>query len=273
MILESPSIHDNNEASTSAALSIAQLLKFNCIKHKHKHKQATPTIRHSIDQETPVPIYIGLMLHAHSCKRDLVDRLYSLGMSISYDHVLRLTAQMGSSVCEKFHRELAVCPRKLRYQVFTSAAVDNADHNSTSTKSKDAFHGTSISLNRHPPHNGAGVDRSISFAETSVDGRSKAVDRLPHFSTDVPPVNGSIKISAVSTSSVTSLKRDGFKQQVKNDYLWFDHIKHALEGEIDILEDISWAAYHASRQSPEGCEAICPTALLPPSLNQHTQWQ
>ena len=98
MILEGPSVHDQNKASTSAALSIAQLLKFNS---KHKRKQATPTVRHSIDQETPVPIYIGLMLHAHSRKRDLVDRLYSLGMSISYDRVLCLTAQMGSSVCEK----------------------------------------------------------------------------------------------------------------------------------------------------------------------------
>ena len=102
MILEGPSIQDQNEATTSAALSIAQLLKFNGI--KHKLKQATPTVRHSIGQETPVPIYIGLMLHAHSRKRDLVDRLYSLGMSISYDCVLRLTAQMGSRVCEQFHR-------------------------------------------------------------------------------------------------------------------------------------------------------------------------
>ena len=96
MILEGPSIHDNNEASTSAALSIAQLLKFNSI--NHKRKQATPTIRHSIDQETPVPIYIGLILHAHSCKMDLVDRLYSLGMSISYDRVLCLTALISAAV-------------------------------------------------------------------------------------------------------------------------------------------------------------------------------
>ena len=114
------------------------------------------------------------------------------------------------------------------------------------------------------------MDHSISFAEASVDGRSQAVNRLPHFYTYVSPVNGSIKISAVSTSTITSLKRDGIKQQAKNDYLWLDHIKHALECETDILEDIAWAAY---RQSPESCEAICPTALLPPSLNQHTQWQ
>ena len=261
MILEGPSIQDHSEATTSGALSIAQQLKFNAI--KHKRKQATATVRHSIDQETPVPIYVGLMLHAHTRKRDLVDRLYNLGMSISYDCVLRLTAQMGNSVCEQYHREHVVCPPKLRYQVFTSAAVDNVDHNPTSTTSKEAFHGTSISLNQHPTHNGAGVDRSISVAEGSVDGRSKAVDTLPHFYTDVPPVNSSIKNSLVPTTCLTSLKRDGFKQQAMNDYLWLDHIKRALVSETNSLEDISWAAYHASHQSSEGCDAICPTALLP----------
>lgn len=36
----------------------------------------------------------------------------------------------------------------------------------------------------------------------------------------------------------------------------------ALEGETGSLENISWAAYHASHQSSEGCGVICPTALL-----------
>ena len=75
-------------------------------------------------------------------------------------------------------------------------------------------------------------------------------------------MNSSIKNSPVPTSCVTSLKRDGFKQQTKNDYLWLDHIKRALESETS-LEDISWAAYHASHQSSVGCGVICPTALLP----------
>ena len=128
------------EATTPAALSITQLLKFSNIKHKWK-QTTTPsglvTVSHSIHQETPVPTYLGLMLHAHTCKRDLVhvDRLYILGMSISYDRVLHLSAQMGSSVCEKFHREHVVSPPKLWSKVFTSYAVDNLDHNPTSTTS------------------------------------------------------------------------------------------------------------------------------------------
>ncbi len=73
MVLEGPSIPDHSEAATPAALSITQLLKFNSIKHKRTTQSVT--VRHSIDQETPVPTYIGLMLYAHTRKRDLVDRL------------------------------------------------------------------------------------------------------------------------------------------------------------------------------------------------------
>ncbi len=240
MILEGPSIQDHSEATTPAALSITQLLKFNSIKHKRKQATTSVTVRHSIDQETPVPTYIGLMLHAHTRKRDLVDRLYHLGMSISYDRVFRLSAQMGSNVCEQFHREHVVCPPKLRYEVFTSAAVDNLDHNPTSTTSKDAFHGTVISLIQHPTYNGAGVDRNISIAGESVDVGSKSVDHLPHFYTDVPPVTSSIKKSSAPATSVTSLKRDNFKQQTEKDYLWLEHTRQVLEGETESLENISY---------------------------------
>ena len=57
------------------------------------------TVRNSVAQETPVPTYIVLMLHAHTRKRELVDMLSHLGTISSYDSVLRLSAQMGNTVC------------------------------------------------------------------------------------------------------------------------------------------------------------------------------
>ncbi len=109
MILEGPSIKDQSKDTThAAALSIAQLLKFNSA--KHRREQDTITLRHRIAQETPVPTYIGLMLHVQTRKRELVVRLFHLGLSVSYDRILRLTAQMGSNICEQFSREQVVCP-------------------------------------------------------------------------------------------------------------------------------------------------------------------
>ena len=57
-----------------------------------------------------MPINIGLILHAHTRKKELVDRINNLGISISYDHVLRLPAEIGNRVCEQFHREQVICP-------------------------------------------------------------------------------------------------------------------------------------------------------------------
>ena len=67
MILDGPSIKDQPRQSSASSLTIAQLLRY-------AKKDAPDThVRCSINQETPLPIYIGLMLHAHTRKRELVD--------------------------------------------------------------------------------------------------------------------------------------------------------------------------------------------------------
>ena len=211
---EGPSIKDQGEAMTSASLSIVQLLMFNSVKHERKQASAQSLIvRHGIDQETPVPTYIGLIMHAHMRKRDLVERLYHLGMSISYDRILRLSEQMGSITCKKFHQYHVVCPPKLKSKVFTSDAVDNNDHNPTSTTSKSALHGTGISLIQHPTFIGEGIDRSTYIVESSAV--SKSVHDLPDFYIGVPLVTNSIKNCSIPATDLTSLKSDGFKQQIQ----------------------------------------------------------
>ena len=106
MVLEqahASSIKDQMAEETSpAALAIAQLLKFNSIKHKRAGTAAF--FRHRTSQETPFPLYIELMLHAHTRKRELVERMAHLGLGISYDRGLQLSPQMGNNVCQQFQR-------------------------------------------------------------------------------------------------------------------------------------------------------------------------
>lgn len=144
MVLEGPNIKDQSECSTQAALSIAQLLKYNSVKHVRKETSCNSSVRHSSAQETPLPVYIGLMLHAKTRKRNLVDKLSDLGLCISYDRVLSLSAEMGNSVCQRYHMEHVVCPPALKQGVFTTSAVDNIDHNPSATTATDSFHGTGI---------------------------------------------------------------------------------------------------------------------------------
>lgn len=75
-ILEGASMKHHTESTIQAALSISQLLKFNSLKHRRADTGSIACpVRHATAQETPVPIYIGLMLHAHTRKRELVDKL------------------------------------------------------------------------------------------------------------------------------------------------------------------------------------------------------
>lgn len=85
MILEGPSIKDQMADTNPAAITAAQILKFNSVKHKRTRGTTSSTcVRRSVAQ-TPLPTYIGMMLHAHTRKKELVDRLSHLGLSISYD--------------------------------------------------------------------------------------------------------------------------------------------------------------------------------------------
>ena len=61
MVLEGPRIKDQMADTTPAALAIAQMLTFNCIKHNREHPNTgLVTARHSAAQETPVPTYVGI---------------------------------------------------------------------------------------------------------------------------------------------------------------------------------------------------------------------
>ena len=148
-----------------------------------------------------------------------MDRLSHLGMSISYSRVLEHSAQMRNTACRPFHREQLVCSPKMRSNVFTTSAIDNIDHNPSSTTTKGSSHGTAISLLQHPSFTGEGVDRIIAIVGGSREASSKMVGRLPCYYTDVPPVTTNMKNISVPATSVVSLTRDNFKVQTEEEYM------------------------------------------------------
>ena len=201
MILNGPSIKDqSHESSTPETLAISQLLKYNAVRHRHKKGE---TIRHCASQETPLPVYIGLMLHAETRKRELVDKLYQHGLCISYDRALHHSTNMGNNVCHRYEIEQVVCPPTMRKNLFTTSAVDNIDHNPSAMTAKGSFHGTGISLFQHPTIDNKGADRDTMDTERTD---SKSIAHLPQYYTDVPPIAGSIKGAGVPAGQIVSLK-------------------------------------------------------------------
>jgi len=98
----------------------------------------------------PLPIYAALKTHGATRDRSLIDAFFKLGMCISYDRLLTISTGIANSIIARYEREAILCPSKLRKRFFTTAAVDNIDHNPSSTTSQDSFHGTAISLVQHP---------------------------------------------------------------------------------------------------------------------------
>ena len=88
-------------------------------------------------------------MHVKTRRKELVEKLYALGLSASYGRVLRLSTDLCNAVCERYEENGTVCPPNLRGQVFTTAAVKNIDHNPSFTTATGSFHGASISLIQH----------------------------------------------------------------------------------------------------------------------------
>lgn len=79
-----------------ATLTISQTITFNC----RRVTKETVFQRHNKDRETPLPIYLGLKLHAER-KKGLIDTLSTLGLGISYDRVMSISSDVAHSVCKK----------------------------------------------------------------------------------------------------------------------------------------------------------------------------
>ena len=141
MILYGPNIKTQSSylSTPQAALTLSQLLKFNSFA-RCRGRDTSHTLRHKEERETPLPQYLGVLIHSKIRKRELVDALFELGLCISYDRVLSISTILGNNLCRQFEIKKTVCPPMLRKNLFTNAAIDNIDHNPSSTTAEDSFH-------------------------------------------------------------------------------------------------------------------------------------
>ena len=115
----------------------------------------------------------------------MIDILHQYGICISYDRVFEISEKIGEALAERYLVEGLVCPSVLRKGLLTTAAIENIDHNPSSTTAKSSFHGTSISIFQHPINNNFGEQREmLHIAERQS---TKKVPPLPESYTNVRP--------------------------------------------------------------------------------------
>ena len=140
-----------NDTSQSIALYIAQLIRFNSV--QQKRRQNSLKIRHARTNEPPLPVLVGLLIHSKTRKTSLVERIASMGLSITYSRVTEIQDTITKQACQMFEEKQMVCPMTLKEGYFIQAAIDNLDHNPTSSTSKESFYGTGISLVQYMKEN------------------------------------------------------------------------------------------------------------------------
>lgn len=195
MILHGPDIESQSDGMSQASMSIARLLLFNSsVKRRSNSKQ----MKHSLDRESRLPIFVGLTVHAKTHRRDLVDILFQLGISVSYDRVMDIIAGMGNQVCQHYLEKNVVCPINLKHGLFTTAAVDNIDHNPSSSTATGSFHGTGLSLIQNISRGDVSSKETEKLEFQLSNVSQKCVD-LPESYTVIPPSTVSRRKAASSS--------------------------------------------------------------------------
>ena len=196
-----------------------------------------------------------------------------LGLSISYDRLLQLENQLANSVCAHANALGLVCPSTLRCSLFTASALDNLDHNPSSTTATDAFHGTGISLFQSCTESNVGQLQSFELSSSS-----EIKDRhLPESYTVVPAV--ALKKESVSVpkgcNSIASRSVDGQLEGAKSQEIsWLQHAEKLLERFVVImysrtssLESVDEARMELFCQNSRTMENLPPTRA---ALYQHS---
>lgn len=264
LILDGSKNESNSTGRDQAAKYIAQIIMFNTIDRANENSKFS---RYNASKEQPLPIYLAFKLHSVTRKRDLIDHFHDLGLCISYQRYLTLSCEVANSVCTEYIRNDLVCPPQLDTGIFTTAAFDNVDHNTSSNFAKGSFHGTSISLMQHP-NNTSETNKKVFVLNDKVKGISTLMS-LPDSYAVVPSTFLSISKNINYTANDTAQIQSTHVLIEKDEIDWLDKVSNNLDNENSNLS-LHWPAHHSlqKRGSSRPCTKI---ALLPLFLeNAHS---
>ena len=76
---------------------------------------------------------------------------------------------LANAVCKRFEEEGVVCLTDLRKGLFTVGALDNIDHNPSSTISQDSFHGTGMNIFQFTTASEKGICRDLVVIQSNCE--------------------------------------------------------------------------------------------------------
>ena len=137
IILNGLNIRDQEQSENQACLTVCETIILNAKKRSYETK--TGQTRHSAFCEPPLPLCAGLSILSSTRSKTLIEKMYRMGISVSYDRIMEIEDWLASSLCERFKEDGCISPAFLRKEIFSMGAHDNLDHNPSSTTSVSSF--------------------------------------------------------------------------------------------------------------------------------------
>ena len=169
----------------------------------------------------------------------------NIGISISYDRVLEITKDLGTAVVTRAQEEGVVCPTLLRKGLFTTCAVDNLDHNPSSTTAQSSFHGTGMPFFQNPSADCTGEVRTLQQIQKSGT-KSKKVPSLPDYYTNVPPASFGQSNPCPVSSESAGHSQLVLPKHLSLEYEWLEEVCLSMDTQEAV--SISWPAHHAAKK-------------------------
>lgn len=258
IILNGLNIKDQEQSESQACLTVCWTIIFNTKKRSYKTK--TGQTRHSASREPPLPLYVGLSIHSSTRSKTLIEKMHQMGISVSYDCIMEIENWLATSLCARFKEDECASPACLRKGIFSVGALDNIDHNTSSTTSVSSFHGTGISIFQFPTESVPGEIRP----PLVVQPPGTEHHGLPKSYATVPTVALNTSSVSVPACNLTPVQGEVSVYEAKwQEGRWVSHALSKLSNDDVSAEDsITWAAYH-SKNKQQMNDPPTITALLP----------
>ena len=158
-----------------------------------------------------------------------------------------------------------VCTKNLKPNMFTTAAINNINHNSTSSTAQNHLHGTSVSVFQHS------TDKSHLQIQSSLpielDDCSSVPRELPHFYTEIQPMSKVKSNIPIQLTNTTRVYNNMFKNAFAENKHWLEAVQKSLKYNNDDRK-ISWSAFHCERFINKSNSCCISTSTLLPLLSE-----
>ena len=117
----------------------------------------------------------------------MVNKFSSLGLCILSNRIDEIQSVITQNVCQQYRLKERLCPDSLVENLFNTAAIDNIDHNETSSTSSSHFHGTSISVFQYCDN--LIKKEKITYNFSRADSEKEKTFELPLYYNDISAVS------------------------------------------------------------------------------------